>query len=136
VENYEAANLPEPEGSLADVLNYLMQEHGVRQGDLPEICSRGVVSEILKGNKPPGHPQDRMAKRLGLDQKTIHHHLGKMPILANSLNDDLSRGFTVPQVAQKHGWRLSMRTGGIFRIPRQWLKHTRAASSSTTTWRS
>jgi hypothetical protein len=51
-----------------------------------------------------GMPQDRMAKRLGLDQKTIHHHLGKMPVLANSLNDDLSRGFTVPQVAEKHGW--------------------------------
>jgi hypothetical protein len=33
-------------------------------------------------------------------------------------------------------WRSSMRTGGIFRTRRQWLKHTRAASSSTTTWRS
>jgi hypothetical protein len=51
-----------------------------------------------------GIPQDRMAKRLGLNQKTIHHHLGKMPVLANSLNDDLSRGFTVAQVAEKHGW--------------------------------
>jgi hypothetical protein len=51
-----------------------------------------------------GIPQDRIAKRLGLDQKTIHNHLGKMPVLANSLNADLSRGFTVAQVAQKHGW--------------------------------
>jgi len=54
-------------------------------------------------HEPPWHPQDRMAKRLGLDQKTIHYHLGKMPVLANSLNGDLSRGFTVAQVAQKHG---------------------------------
>ncbi|MBU0464197.1 MAG: hypothetical protein KKE12_11400, partial [Proteobacteria bacterium] len=45
-----------------------------------------------------------MAKRLGLDQKTIHYHLGKMPVLANSLNGDLSRGFTIAQVAKKHGW--------------------------------
>jgi hypothetical protein len=51
-----------------------------------------------------GIPQDRIAKRMGLDQKTIHYHLGKMPVLANSLNADLSRGFTVAQVAQKHGW--------------------------------
>ena len=51
-----------------------------------------------------GIPQDRMAKRLGLDQKTIHYHLGKMPMLANSLNGDLTRGFTVAQVAQKHSW--------------------------------
>jgi len=51
VEAYEAANLPEPEGSPADVLNYLMQEHGVRQGDLPEIGSQGVVSEILSGKR-------------------------------------------------------------------------------------
>jgi hypothetical protein len=49
-----------------------------------------------------GIPQDRIAKRLGIDQKTIHNHLGKMPVLANLLNADLSQGFTVAQVAQKH----------------------------------
>ena len=27
-----------------------------------------------------------------------------MPTLANVLNTDLKRGFTVPQVAEKHGW--------------------------------
>jgi len=51
-----------------------------------------------------GIPQDRIAKRLGLPQKTISNHLAKMPVLANQLNADLSRGFTVPQVAEKHGW--------------------------------
>jgi len=51
-----------------------------------------------------GLPQDRIAKRLGIDQKTIHNHLGEMPILANLLNADLSLGFTVAQVAQKNGW--------------------------------
>ena len=30
--------------------------------------------------------QDRMVKRPGLDQKTINHYLGKMLVLANSLN--------------------------------------------------
>ena len=40
----------------------------------------------------------------GMDQKSIHNHLGKMPVLANLLNTDLSHGFTVALVAQKHGW--------------------------------
>ena len=37
--------------------------------------------------------------------KAIHNHLGKMAALPNFLNGDLSRGFTVAQVAQKHGWK-------------------------------
>jgi len=51
-----------------------------------------------------GFPQDRIAKRMGVNQKTIHNHLGEMPELAFLLNADLSKGFTVPQVAEKHGW--------------------------------
>jgi len=51
-----------------------------------------------------GFPQDRIAKRMGVNQKTIHNHLGEMPELAFLLNTDLSKGFTVPQVAEKHGW--------------------------------
>ncbi len=51
-----------------------------------------------------GIPQDRIAKRLGLPQKTISNHSAKMPVLANQLNIDLARGFTVSQVAKKHNW--------------------------------
>ncbi|MBC8427244.1 MAG: ParB N-terminal domain-containing protein [Deltaproteobacteria bacterium] len=51
-----------------------------------------------------GIPQERIAKRMGVDQKTIHNHLGKMAALPNLLNSDLARGFTVSQVAEKHGW--------------------------------
>ncbi|MBW2544063.1 MAG: hypothetical protein JRD43_01055 [Deltaproteobacteria bacterium] len=71
-----------------------------------------------------GITQDRIAKRLGLPQKTISNHLAKMPVLANqpkaelhhhllkmatlpnSINTDLSRGFTVPQIAEKHNYFL------------------------------
>ena len=42
--------------------------------------------------------------RLGSLQRTISNHLAKMPELANLLNTDLTRGFTVVQVAEKHGW--------------------------------
>jgi hypothetical protein len=55
-----------------------------------------------------GIPQDRIAKRLGIPQRTLSDHSAKMPELANPLNSDLSKGFTVPQVAQKHGWPESM----------------------------
>ena len=51
-----------------------------------------------------GFPKDRIAKRMGVNQKTIHNHLGEMPELAFLLNTNLSKGFTVPQVAEKHGW--------------------------------
>jgi hypothetical protein len=45
-----------------------------------------------------------MAELFDKNSDTIGLHLGKMPILANSLNGDLSQGFTVAQVAEKHGW--------------------------------
>jgi len=51
-----------------------------------------------------GIPQERIAKRLLSPQETISGHLPKMPKLANPVNTDLSRGFTVAQVAEKHGW--------------------------------
>ncbi len=59
-------------------------------------------------------PQERMAKRLGELQQTISIHLQKMPELAKLVNTDLSRGFTVPQVAEKHACPVGPedRTGG------------------------
>ncbi|RQV17446.1 transcriptional regulator [Burkholderia cenocepacia] len=40
-----------PDASPAEVLKYLMLENDVRQADLPEIGSQGVVSEILSGKR-------------------------------------------------------------------------------------
>jgi hypothetical protein len=59
-------------------------------------------------------PQDRIAKRLGLVRTSLHYHLSKMPVLANSTNTDLSRGFTVSQVVEKHACPVGPedRTGG------------------------
>ncbi|MEA3416673.1 MAG: DNA methyltransferase, partial [Thermodesulfobacteriota bacterium] len=51
-----------------------------------------------------GIPQDRIALRLSIPQRTLSGHLAKMATLPNPLNTDLSRGFTVPQVAEKHNW--------------------------------
>ena len=51
IEAYEARNTPEIEGDPVSVLKDLMQEHGIKQSDLPEIGSQGVVSEILSGRR-------------------------------------------------------------------------------------
>jgi HTH-type transcriptional regulator/antitoxin HigA len=48
---YEEEHHPIPECSGADVLRFLMEEHGLTQSDLPEIGSQGVISEILRGKR-------------------------------------------------------------------------------------
>ena len=48
---YEEKNYPMPSVGGAEVLRYLMEEHGLRQADLPEIGSQGIVSEILTGKR-------------------------------------------------------------------------------------
>jgi len=71
--------------------------------DLKAVTQLDIDLKIFRMNRL-GIPQDRIAKRLGAKQVLIHNHLLKMATLPNSINSDLSRGFTVPQVADKHGW--------------------------------
>ena len=47
IETYEAQYINEIEGNPIDILIALMEEHGLKQSDLSEIGSQGVVSEIL-----------------------------------------------------------------------------------------
>ena len=51
IENYEDREYKIKESSPIDALKYLMQEHGLKQSDLKEIGSQGVVSEILSGKR-------------------------------------------------------------------------------------
>ncbi len=51
IENYESRHLPETVSDPVGVLCFLMDEHGLKQGDLSDIGSQGVVSEILKGKR-------------------------------------------------------------------------------------
>ena len=48
---YEARHHPMPECDGGDVLRFLMEEHGLTQSDLPEIGSRTLVSELLRGKR-------------------------------------------------------------------------------------
>ncbi len=51
VERYESEHVPLAAGKPSDVLKFLMSEHGLRQTDLPEIGTQGVVSEVLAGKR-------------------------------------------------------------------------------------
>jgi HTH-type transcriptional regulator/antitoxin HigA len=49
------------------ILRFLMEEHGLKQADLPEIGSQGVVSEILRGKRELNTRQiSILAKRFGV----------------------------------------------------------------------
>jgi HTH-type transcriptional regulator/antitoxin HigA len=51
IESYEVQNIPEIEGNPGDTLKTLMEEHNLKQSNLPEIGSQGVISEILSGRR-------------------------------------------------------------------------------------
>jgi HTH-type transcriptional regulator/antitoxin HigA len=51
IEDYEAKHLPEPMGDPISTLRHLMEAHGLKQSDLPELGSQGVVSEVLNGKR-------------------------------------------------------------------------------------
>jgi len=51
IEDYEDEHIPEPEGDPISVLKYFMEEYELKQKDLSELGSQGVVSEILNGKR-------------------------------------------------------------------------------------
>ena len=51
IEAYEDRTTPVKEGNPVSVLSFLMSEHGLKQTDLSEIGSQGVVSEVLSGKR-------------------------------------------------------------------------------------
>ena len=51
IETYESQKYPGMEGDPINALKTLMEEHGLKQSDLSEIGSQGVVSEIMSGKR-------------------------------------------------------------------------------------
>jgi HTH-type transcriptional regulator/antitoxin HigA len=51
IEAYDEEHRPLPKASGVEVLRYLMQEHGLNQGDLPQVGSQSIISEILGGKR-------------------------------------------------------------------------------------
>lgn len=51
IESYEEHHIPKPEKDTVSILKSLMAEHHLKQKDLKEIGSQGVVSEVLNGKR-------------------------------------------------------------------------------------
>ncbi|WP_312943459.1 helix-turn-helix domain-containing protein [Stutzerimonas kunmingensis] len=51
IEAYDELRRPLPKAGGVEVLRYLMREHGLRQGDLPEVATQSVISEVLAGKR-------------------------------------------------------------------------------------
>jgi HTH-type transcriptional regulator/antitoxin HigA len=51
IETYEIKNTLTLSINPIESLRFLMEEHNLKQSELPEIGSQGVVSEILKGTR-------------------------------------------------------------------------------------
>jgi len=67
IERYEAEHIRTLSAGPTAVLKFLMQQQGLRQSDLPEIGSQGVVSEVLAGKRELNTRQiRRLAKRFGV----------------------------------------------------------------------
>ena len=67
VAEYEAKDKMPPDATAAEVLRYLMQRDNLRQIDLPELGSQGVVSELLSGRRDFNARQAKaLAARFGV----------------------------------------------------------------------
>lgn len=67
IEAYDHEHRPMRVASGVDALRYLMQEHRLKQGDLPEVGTQSVVSEILSGKRQLNLRQVRwLAERFGV----------------------------------------------------------------------
>ncbi|MGF6648786.1 MULTISPECIES: helix-turn-helix domain-containing protein [Paraburkholderia] len=65
--DFDDAHYSLPDAMPAEVLRALMDQHGIRQSELPEIGSQGVVSEILNGKRELNARQIRdVSKRFGV----------------------------------------------------------------------
>jgi len=48
---YEEEHFKEPNSGGPEMLRFFMEEHGLRQSELPEIGSQRTVSEVLSGDR-------------------------------------------------------------------------------------
>lgn len=67
IEDYEIERHELPKVTGVQALRFLMEQHGLKQSDLSEIGSQGVVSEILTGKREINIRQIRsLSERFGV----------------------------------------------------------------------
>ena len=72
IDDYESEFQPLPQTNGVDALKFLMEQHDLKQTDLQEIGSQGVVSEILTGKRELNLRQVRaLSERFGVSAATF-----------------------------------------------------------------
>jgi HTH-type transcriptional regulator / antitoxin HigA len=67
IARWEDDHVQIPEAAPGEVLKFLMQEHGLKQKDLSDIVSQGVLSEILSGKRAVSRNlAKKLAERFGV----------------------------------------------------------------------
>jgi HTH-type transcriptional regulator / antitoxin HigA len=67
IADYEVEQYPAQPLAAAEILQHLMEAHGLKQGELPEVGSQGVVSEVLRRRRELNLRQIRaLAKRFSV----------------------------------------------------------------------
>lgn len=66
ISEYEDQHIEKPKATGIEVLKLLMEQHGLKQKDLKELGSSGVVSEILSGKRELNKRHiESLSKRFG-----------------------------------------------------------------------
>ncbi len=72
IQDYESEHRPLPPTTGLQALKFLIEQHGLKQSDLPEIGSQGVVSEVLSGKRELNLRQVRaLGRRFGVSPATF-----------------------------------------------------------------
>ncbi len=72
IEDFESEHHPLPDVTGVQALKFLVEQHGIKQCDLHEIGSQGVVSEILAGKRELNIRQVRaLSERFGVSPATF-----------------------------------------------------------------
>ena len=72
IEDFESEHHPMPDITGVQALKFLIDQHGIKQCDLHEIGSQGVVSEILAGKRELNIRQVRaLSERFGVSPATF-----------------------------------------------------------------
>ena len=72
IDDYESEFQPLPQTNGVDALKFLMEQHKLKQADLCQIGSQGVVSEILTGKRELNLRQVRaLSERFGVSADTF-----------------------------------------------------------------
>ncbi len=75
IREYDDRNFPAEDVSAMELLSSLMENHNLRQSDLPEIGAQSVVSAVLAGKRKLNTRQiGRLSKRFGLPADVFLDH--------------------------------------------------------------